>query len=76
MEETVKRIVKEADRHRPGYYKEYNKKHPERHVYASGKSLPAWYDDARCSKERQKIRSKTFTGIAKAMAEQWSAYLT
>lgn len=49
---------------------------PERHVYASGKSLPAWYDDARGSKDRQKIRSKTFPGIAKAMAEQWSAYLT
>lgn len=26
-------------------------------------------------KERAKQRSKTFPGIAKAMAEQWSAYI-
>jgi site-specific DNA-cytosine methylase len=45
----------------------------ERTFYASGKSHPKWYADAfRLSKaERSKARSKTFPGIAKAMAEQW-----
>ena len=46
----------------------------ERVRFASGKSMPKWYADAyRLSpKERAKARSKTFPGIAKAMAEQWS----
>ena len=46
---------------------------PSRKTFASGKSMPAWYADAwRLPKaERAKIRSKTFPGIAKAMAEQW-----
>lgn len=46
---------------------------PERKQFASGKSMPAWYADAfRLPKEeRAKLRSKTFPGIAKAMAEQW-----
>lgn len=46
---------------------------PPRKTYASGKSMPAWYADAwRLPKvERAKFRSKTFPGIAKAMAEQW-----
>ena len=47
-------------------------KPPERIYFKSGKSMPEWY--AKCwhlSKERTKIRSKTFEGIAKAMAEQW-----
>ena len=41
--------------------------------YSSGKSMPKWYADAwkLPSKDRAKIRSKTFLGIAKAMAEQW-----
>jgi len=47
----------------------------ERVVFGSGKSQPKWYADAlRYSKtpeERRKLRSKTFIGIAKAMAEQW-----
>jgi hypothetical protein len=47
----------------------------ERTVFASGKSHPAWYADAlakaKTKEERQKLRSKTFQGIAKAMAEQW-----
>jgi len=34
----------------------------------SGKKLPKWYSDDKSSKNR----SKTFPGIAKAMAEQWS----
>ena len=46
---------------------------PPRKTFASGKSMPAWYADAwRMPKaERAKLRSKTFPGIAKAMAEQW-----
>lgn len=42
-------------------------------VYKSGKSMPTWYADAYKlpPKERAKMRSKTFEGIAKAMAEQW-----
>lgn len=30
-----------------------------------------WYLDALSSKDRSKVRSKTFPGIARAMAEQW-----
>lgn len=46
---------------------------PPRIYYESGKSMPAWYAYAwRLPKEeRTRLRSKTFTGIAKAMAEQW-----
>tara|TARA_R100001086_G_scaffold204285_1_gene120217 strand:- start:136 stop:780 length:645 start_codon:yes stop_codon:yes gene_type:complete len=46
----------------------------ERVVYASGKSMPKWYADAfkLPPEERWKVRSATFPGIAKAMAEQWS----
>jgi hypothetical protein len=45
-----------------------------RTVFASGKSHPKWYADASklSPAERAKVRSKTFPGIAKAMAEQWS----
>ena len=41
--------------------------------YKSGRSMPKWYADAfrLPPKERAKIRSKTFQGIAKAMAAQW-----
>lgn len=41
--------------------------------YASGKSMPKWYADAYKlpPKERAVLRSKTFIGIAKAMANQW-----
>jgi len=37
------------------------------------KSQPKWYADALClkSEERSTVRSKTFIGIAKAMADQW-----
>lgn len=42
----------------------------------SGKRLPKWYSDAlvmaKTSEERRTLRSKTFPGFAKAMAEQWS----
>lgn len=46
---------------------------PERKRFNSGKTMPAWYADAFClpKDERTKLRSKTFPGIAKAMAEQW-----
>lgn len=46
---------------------------PKRTCYKSGKSMPAWYADAwKLPKdERSKLRSKTFEGIAAAMAEQW-----
>lgn len=42
-----------------------------RHVTKSGKSLPEWYN-LPPSEDRWKIRSKTFEGIAKAMADQWT----
>lgn len=41
---------------------------PPRKVFASGKTMPAWYAE---SFGDSKTRSKTFPGIAKAMAEQW-----
>lgn len=45
----------------------------ERVVFASGKSMPKWYSDAwkLSPEERAKARSKTFEGIAKAMASAW-----
>ena len=39
-------------------------------VYPSGKT-PCW-EDKIAGKDREKLRSKTFPGIAKAMAEQWA----
>jgi hypothetical protein len=48
-------------------------KPPERKKFESGKTMPAWYAEAwhLPKEERAKLRSKTFPGIAKAMAEQW-----
>jgi len=44
-------------------------------TFKSGKKHPAWYAEAfakaKTKAERQKLRSKTFQGIADAMAEQW-----
>lgn len=40
-------------------------------TFASGKRMPKWYSDASSSKDRSNIRSKTFQGIADAMATQW-----
>ena len=37
---------------------------------SSGVKIPEWYSNASV-KDRGKIRSKTFEGIARAMAEQW-----
>lgn len=51
-----------------------NEVKPEpRSAYASGRTMPTWYADAwkLPPAERSKVRSKTFLGIAKAMAEQW-----
>lgn len=47
---------------------------PPRTTFESGKSMPSWYADAwKLPKEdRAKLRSKTFPGIARAMAEQWA----
>ena len=44
-------------------------------TFKSGKRHPKWYADAlKLSKhERMKARSKTFQGIANAMADQWGA---
>ena len=43
--------------------------------YSKGKVMAKWYVDAltnsKSSEERQRIRSRTFPGIAKAMAKQW-----
>lgn len=43
----------------------------EFHTTSGGKTIPKWYN-LPPSKDRSKIRSKTFPGIAKAMANQWS----
>lgn len=50
---------------------------PERTKFASGKSMPSWYAEAfkLPKEERSRLRSKTFPGIAKAIASQWSEYV-
>ena len=45
-------------------------------TFKSGKKMPKWYNDAGSSSERGKIRSKTFPGIAKAMAAQFSEQIS
>jgi site-specific DNA-cytosine methylase len=42
-------------------------------VAKSGKRMSQWYYDSSClpPKEREKMRNKTFDGIAQAMADQW-----
>ena len=42
-------------------------------TFKSGKRMPKWYADSpsTTSEENRTIRSKTFPGIAKAMADQW-----
>lgn len=46
---------------------------PARKQFASGKTMAEWYADLfRLPKdERSKVRSRTFPGLANAMAEQW-----
>lgn len=50
---------------------------PPRKKFDSGKTMPAWYADlwSMPKDERAKLRSKTFPGIAKAMAEQWGSVM-
>jgi len=45
----------------------------EKIIYASGRIMPKWYSDAKClpAKECARVRSRTFQGIADAMASQW-----
>jgi len=52
-------------------------KPPERIKFKSGKSMPEWYANAfKLPKEQRSIiRSKTFPGIAKAMAQQWGGLI-
>ena len=42
-------------------------------TFKSGKRMPKWYADSpsTTSEENRTLRSKTFPGIAKAMADQW-----
>jgi hypothetical protein len=51
----------------------------ERRVWSSGKSHPAWYaaikDGGNNKATVQELRSKTFPGIAEAMANQWGLFL-
>lgn len=49
---------------------------PKRTEFKSGKTMPAWYADAwkLPKEERVKLRSKTFPGIAQAMAKQWTEH--
>jgi site-specific DNA-cytosine methylase len=51
----------------------------ERTVFKSGKSHPKWYADAlaiaKTPSERRNLRSKTFQGMAQAMAEHWTKNL-
>ncbi len=50
---------------------------PKRVKFKSGKTMPEWYAKAwhLPADERSKMRSQTFEGIAKAMAEQWGSYI-
>jgi hypothetical protein len=49
----------------------------ERVTFASGKSMPKWYADAwrLPPAQRALMRSRTFQGIADAMADQWGKLL-
>ena len=51
---------------------------PEKRIkFASGKTMPPWYSKqwGLVPEERSKARSKTFLGIAKAMATQWGSLI-
>ena len=43
-------------------------------TFSSGKRMAKWYNEATGGKDRSKNRSKTFPGIAEAMAIQYSDY--
>lgn len=42
--------------------------------FPSGKSMYSWYAKLPSSSDRSELRSKTFPGIAKAMATQWGIF--
>ena len=48
-------------------------------TFSSGKKMTKWYADAlskaRTPAERRTLRSKTFQGMAEAMANQWGSYV-
>ena len=43
----------------------------------SGANEPRWHMESMSlpAKERSRVRSQTFEGIARAMAEQWGSYI-
>lgn len=49
---------------------------PKRKIFSSGNSMPSWYAEAwhLPKEERARLRSKTFPGVAKAMATQWGLH--
>lgn len=51
---------------------------PPRKEFKSGNTMPAWYADAwhLPKEERSRLRSKTFPGIAEAIAEQFTKQIT
>jgi hypothetical protein len=61
---------------RPIHPSKETEDHGERIYFESGKSQPLWYSDGmtktKTREERQKWRSKTFPGVARVFAEQWS----
>lgn len=63
-------------KHLPGLLPTNVVEAPPRVRFDSGKTMPAWYAEVwhMPREERAKFRSKTFPGIAKAMAAQWAGY--
>ena len=51
---------------------------PPRKEFASGKTMPSWYAEAwhLSAEERSRLRSKTFPGIAEAIAKQFTEQIT
>ncbi len=51
---------------------------PPRKAFASGKTMPEWYSELwhLSAEERSKLRSKTFHGIAEAIAVQFTKQIT
>ena len=50
---------------------------PDSHMFPNSNSMSAWYYETSClpASERAKVRSKTFPGIANAIARQYHNYL-
>lgn len=48
-------------------------------TFKSGKRMQKWISDAltetKTAEERRRLRSKTFKGMAQAMAKQWGDYI-